>query len=530
MAAFADRSTAWDRLGESWDLIVVGGGITGAGILVEAVRLGLRTLLVEQADFASGASSRSSKLVHGGLRYLKNHQVKVTFEAVRERDRLLREGPGLVSGLDFMLAAYRSDRIPGWEYGLGLAVYDLLAGRWDHRRFSPEAAVERCPLLASDDLGVAYEYLDAETDDSRLVLRLLHEAPLDLGLALNYARAAALLTSADGSARGVRVEDTSGRGLPDREVEARVVINATGAWADELRRAVGGTPRLRRLRGSHLVFPTTRFPLNRAVSFGHPADGRAMFAIPWEGVTLVGTTDLDHDRPLDTETAISPQETEYLLDAAARRFPAQELEATDIQSVYSGIRPVIDTGKADPGKESREHVMWTERGLLTVAGGKLTTFRPMAHSALERVRSRLGIEADIDRHRPTLDPTPLPADLPSPLDAAARLRLLGRYGADAPAVATAGRLDPVNGSTALWAELVWTAGAEAVVHLDDLLLRRARLGLTLPKGGIDQLPEIRAAVQPALGWDDARWNQEADRYRTLWRRWYGPPDGTAGTG
>lgn len=517
------RTRAWSRLDGPWDLIVIGGGITGAGILREAARIGLRVLLVEQADFGAGTSSRSSKLVHGGFRYLKNAQIKLTYDSVRERERLLKDGRGLITSLGFLLATFRSDRPPGWVYGLGLVIYDLLAWKWGHRYYDAFDMLELCPKLRQAGLLGGYRFFDAQTDDARLVLRLIQEGVREGGLALNYTRAARLLKQANGQVCGVALEDLSDEFLPGAEALAPVVINATGAWADELRNQIGGRARLRRLRGSHLILPASRLPLTRAVSFGHPRDGRYIFAVPWEGVILVGTTDVDHDRPLDTETAISPAEVAYLLEAARHIFPEQELDLQDVQATFAGIRPVIGTGKADPSKESREHVLWNENGLLTVTGGKLTTFRLMAHAALRKACACLPGTPDIDAEMRVLDPPPLESGLPDFLNPAARLRLLGRYGAETPALAQAAAQDefePLAGSNSLWAELRWAARSEAVVHLDDLLLRRVRVGLTLPQGGLDCLGRIRAIVQPELGWDDARWDFELDRYRALWKKCY----------
>lgn len=524
------RAQAWSRLAQphsshdcGWDIIVVGGGITGAGILCEAARAGLRALLVEQADFSSGTSSRSSKLVHGGFRYLKNAQVKLTYESVRERERLLKEGRGLVSSLGFLLASFQGDRPPAWVYGLGLVVYDLLAWKWGHRHYDAFDMLELCPKLRDHGLLGGYRFFDAQTDDARLVLRLIREGVRAGGLALNYTRAARLLTTANGQVRGVALEDVSGEIFQSCEVCAPVVINATGAWADDLRGQVGGRSRLRRLRGSHLILPFQRLPLTRAVSFGHPRDGRYIFVVPWEGVTLVGTTDVDHDQPLETEISISPAEAAYLLEAAQSAFPCQELSPRDIQATFAGVRPVIGTGQADPSKESREHVLWNENGLLTVTGGKLTTFRLMAHDALAKARARLPGRPVFDPNQRLLNQPPLESGLPEGLSPAVRLRLVGRYGDDTPALVQAvdaQEFEPVSGSSSLWAELRWASRAEAAVHLDDLLLRRVRIGLTLPNGGLDCLERIRQTVQPELGWDDLRWEFEADRYRELWKRCY----------
>lgn len=524
------RKQAWSDLNQPWDLIIIGGGITGAGILREAARAGLKALLLEANDFASGTSSRSSKLVHGGFRYLKNLQIRVTLQSVRERERLIHEGRGLVNPLSFLLVNYRSDTIPAWVFGSGLVVYDLLALKWGHRRYDQIDMHDLCPPLREDGLLGGFRYFDAQTDDSRLVLRVIREAVLDGALALNYARVTDLLKTSNGKVCGVVVENQSpGDPFTTQEIQSAVVINATGAWADELRDRQGslsnpgGRARLRKLRGSHLIFSSKRLPLTRSVSFLHPQDHRPVFAIPWEGVTIFGTTDVDHPGLLEPDVTISEAEAAYLLQAAQFAFSRQELTRADVQGAYSGVRPVVDTGKTDPSKESREHILWDENNLLTVTGGKLTTFRLMAHDALERVRSRLPGKPVFDKQARVLDS--VLGELPNVenLHPAQRLRLCGRYGsaaAELTANAQPGELTSIDGSSALWAELRWAARSEAVVHLDDLLLRRVRLGLLLARGGLDQIHLIRAIAQDELGWDDQRWDTEATAYARLWNKCY----------
>ena len=520
------RDEIWSRLDQPWDVIVIGGGITGAGILREATRLGLRTLLVEQRDFAWGTSSRSSKLVHGGLRYLKERKVRLTRASVRERKRLLQEGPGLIDPLGFLLATYQGDRPGRWTYSAGLSVYDLLALQWSHRHYSADDFQMLAPHISRAGLKGGFRYGDAQTDDARLVLRLIQEAVADGGVAINYVAAEELLR--DGDVRGVRLRDqVTGR---TAEVYGQVVVNATGAWADRLRGQVGAEPRIRPLRGSHLLFPAWRLPVAQAVSFLHPVDRRPVFIFPWEGITLVGTTDVDHDQPLDDEPHISPDEVAYLMAAVEAQFPALELTLDDVISTFAGVRPVIGTGKEDPSKESRDHVVWTEDGLLTVTGGKLTTFRLIALDALKAMRDRLPDMPPPDDRMPVLRPVILEMPGAEHLDEAARRRLLGRYAADAPALVAAalpGELEPIPGTQTLWAELRWAARAEGVLHLDDLLLRRVRLGHLLPEGGKEHLPRIRAICQPELGWDDARWQAEEAAYLQLWHTCYSLPDRAA---
>ena len=337
-----------------------------------------------------------------------------------------------------------------------------------------------------------------------------------------------MLRRADGRVCGVAVADVADQGCErTAEAMAPVVVNATGAWADRLRVQIGARQRLRCLRGSHLVFPPDKFPLTRAVSFAHPFDGRPIFALPWEGVTLFGTTDVDQVKMGSMEPGIDSAELDYLMSAVAYGFPALGLEQRDIQSTFAGVRAVVDTGKADPSKESREHVLWSENGLLTVTGGKLTTFRVMARDALKAVGKAGGRRFKVGDSR-ALD-TPNDMAPLSSLDPALRLRLAGRYGQEAPDLIEAAAkhdLAPVDvkvGHIALWAELRWAARAEGVVHLGDLLLRRVRLGLLLPRGGLGHMATIRAIVQPELGWDDCRWSAELVAYMRQWRDFYSLP-------
>ncbi|MBX3192182.1 MAG: glycerol-3-phosphate dehydrogenase/oxidase [Labilithrix sp.] len=521
------RDEVWKKLSETrsgkspWDLIVIGGGITGAGILGEAARHGKKALLVEAQDFASGTSSRSTKLVHGGLRYLRQGQFLLTRKSVRERETLMNEGKGLVDPLGFTLAAFPGDQMPKWMYGVGLAMYDALAWKWAHEAQTKEEIIRRVPAVSGSKVQGGYRYFDAQTDDARLVIRVLREAAAHGGTAINYVRADKLLRTQDGRVRGVVLRDMAPEGGSRTvEVEAKVVISATGAWADELRAELGHEKRLRRIRGSHLTFRADRLPLAEAVSLLHPRDQRAVFAIPWEGVSILGTTDVDHG-DLDEEPAISRDETDYLLEAAQKAFPSLELGDEDIISTFSGVRPVIDTGKSDPSKESREHAIWKEDGLLTISGGKLTTFVLMARDALAAAEEDLG---ELGPRTRIFDPGPEEIAWPSSFDEAQRVRLLGRFGAEIGEIANDTELaQPIDGSIALWSELRHAARSEAVVTLADLLLRRVRLGLLLPNAGLDRIGRIREIAQPELGWSDARWEAEEKAYRATWQKAYSVP-------
>lgn len=528
MGSSAVRAHTWTELDRPWDVIVIGGGITGAGVFREATKAGLNTLLVEADDFASGTSSRSSKLVHGGLRYLKNAQFKTTLESVEERELLLRQGKGLINRLGFLFTNLRGDPLPGWIFGIGLIAYDVMARQWTHRAYDRLDMRELCPMLTTPALQGGYRYFDAQTDDARLVLRVIQEGERSGGTALNYACVKTLLRNHNGRTCGIALQDSRNK-EGTIELQAHVVVNATGARVNELRSGVDRGQRIRPLRGSHLIFPGKRLPLTRAISLWHPQDGRPVFFLPWEGVTLLGTTDIDHE-DVHQEPAISPLEVDYLLQAAWHVFPELDLRAADIQATFSGVRPVISSGKRDPSKESRDHLLWHEDGLITIAGGKMTTFRLMARDVLNYLQGYFPRLREFDRSQPILDPLPdwldqtLQVDSLKPSD---RLRLAGRYGAAAIELiksARPGEFQKIASTEYLWAELRHSARSESVVHLTDLLLRRVRLGLLLPEGGRACLPEIRAIVQSELGWDEARWAQETRLYLDTWRKCYNLPD------
>jgi len=518
------RQQVWQSLDQQWDILIIGGGITAAGILRRAVQEGYRTLLVEAQDFASGTSSKSSKLIHGGFRYLRNRQFDVTKESVREREWLLKEARDLVTPLGFLMPSPQDRKISS-QYGVGVVLYDLLAPKWQHSKLSESQLLRKCPELMAEDLKGGYLYYDAVMDDTRVVLRMIREAVAAGGSAINYAKATTLLRDSNGQVCGVVLVDQSPGSLGDKEVKANVVINATGPWSDELRSELGVPARLRKLRGSHLVFPRERLPLKQAVTLLHPRDHRAMFAIPWEGVTLVGTTDLDHTFPLaQGEPYTTEEEIGYILQAASATFPRLDLGRADILSTFSGLRPVVNTGQADPSKESRAHVIWEEAGMLTVTGGKYTTFRIMAEQALQHAMPRLPYPSDPSKRKRYF--ASLPASRPPAGISLAQYRyLLGRYGQeinDLLACAHNGENQSIHDLPNFWSELRWAARNGAVEHLDDLLLRRVRLGMLLPGGASDDLARVRMIAQPELGWDDERWQQEVTRYNELYRRSYSP--------
>jgi len=506
-----------------WDLIVIGGGITGAGILREAARRGLKAILIEQRDFAWGTSSRSSKMVHGGLRYLLSGDVRLTRDSLRQRDRLLREAPGLVDPMGFLYADYRGRRPGRWSFMALLTAYDLLGGRWNHRYWPPHEFTLLAPRINLEGLKGGVQSGDAVTDDARLVLRVIREAQGDGAFALNYVSAENLLRQKN-RVCGVSVKD--GISGATGELWAKVVMNATGAWADRLRSQVGERGRIRPLRGSHLVFPFWRIPVAQAVTLKHPGDGRPVFIMPWEGVTLVGNTDLDHQENLDQEAHISESEVDYLLEAVGFQFPSLDIGRQDIIVTFAGVRPVVGGGVLNPSKEKRDHSIWEEQGLISVTGGKLTTFHLMAMDAFKCASRSHPSWTWRDGDSPLFRRADERVLALGDLDASLRRRLAGRYGFEAEEVfhcAAGGELDRVPGTDTLWAELRWAARNEAVVHLEDLLLRRSRLGLLLPEGGKAHFHHVRRICREELGWDGERWEEEEERYGSLWRRCYAVP-------
>lgn len=522
------REDTWNNLDQPWDVLIIGGGITGAGVLRASVHAGLKVLLVEANDFSFGTSSRSSKLIHGGFRYLRNWQIGVTRESVREREWMIREAPHLVYKKGFHIPYYNTYSTSFSKFRFGVALYDLLAPKWAHRSLSVDHMREEVPGINPQGLLGGFHYYDACMDDSRVVLRVLREACLAGGTALNYALAMKLLHCADGAVCGAVLADTSGSGRT-AEVKAKVVINATGPWTDELRSQVGGEPRLRKLRGSHLVFTCERFPFVTSIGLIHPQDHRALFIIPFEGTTMIGTTDLDHPAEWEQKYAepfASSEEIDYLLEAANFLYPELKLEHKDIISTFAGLRPTIRVdGDEAPSKVSRAHALWEESGLLTITGGKYTTFRIMARQAVEAALVKLGREPVVSGKR-FFDPLPRLGN--SPLDPAAAGYLLGRYGAETAAVlacAKPGELEKIAPLQNTWAELRWAAREEGVLHLADLLLRRVRLGMLLPDGAAIVMDRVRAIVQPEMGWTDADWSRELKDYQSTWATYYGPKPG-----
>ncbi len=529
------RERAVRRLDEDLDVLVIGGGITGAGILHDAALRGLSVALVERGDFACGTSSRSSKLIHGGLRYLRRMQLAITRTACRERDRLVVGDPHLVWPVRFLYPSYAHDATPGWQVDLGLAMYDHLTPvRHRHARVGAGAAAELVPRLATDGLEFGLLYDDAAADDARLVLAVIAAGVLAGGSALSYARVEDVIRGGDGRLTGARVTDLeSGRTL---DVRASVVVNACGAWADEVRALAGRhTARVRPSRGSHLLFARDRLPIDVAVTVLSPDDGRPVFAVPHPEGTLDGTTDLFHEGALE-DPRPSPEEVAYLMRVVRHAFPSAGVTARDVTGAFAGVRPVLSSRAATPSEASREEAVWVEDGLVSTAGGKLTTFRATAEKVVDAA-VRLLPEARREAASPAATAG---VSLPwrcDPRSACAAVRALGadervadglvrRLGALAlPAAAGAdpAHLKPLaDGHDVTGAELLWHLRYGGCVHLEDLLLRRVRLGMWQPRLCLELAPALRPLLRRAAGWSVARWNAEVRRLEGAVANWLPP--------
>lgn len=547
MSRSADQQARWTQawreqvlpelVKQDWDLIVVGGGITGAGVILEAAKRGWRCLLLEQNDFAWGTSSRSSKMVHGGLRYIAQGELALTRDSVRERQLLLDNEPGLVDPLPFLYPHYQGEFPGPYTFAGVLWLYDLFAGQ-AFRQFHPPWQV---PMVAAglqhDKLKGASQFQDAVTDDSRLVLHVLAEARALGVCVLSYVRVQehvysktdAVVEQSEAQKRrvcGVRVADTlTGEQF---ELRCKALAQATGVWTD----AAGLSQQqqhMRPLRGSHLLLPSWRLPVSQSVSFKHPTDGRLLFVFPWEGATVIGTTDIDHHDDLNQEAAISQTEVDYLLAGCAKVFPGAQITEADVLSTWSGVRPIVaknTTGGHKPSDESREHVLWVEPGCVSLAGGKLTTFRLLALEMLQACSvfngcsMQVGPEAQHWMEQYAADQC-----LPG-VSSSVQRRLYGRYRANWSAFcAVFNEVGPQQVSTTpiFWAELAYACEHELVIHLDDLLLRRTRFGLLLAQGGVALLEQVCELCQPRLGWDEQRWTQEQQRYLSIYQQFYSLP-------
>jgi glycerol-3-phosphate dehydrogenase len=507
-----------------FDLIVVGGGITGSGILLDAAQRGLKTLLVESNDIASGTSSRSSKLIHGGLRYLKQMQFRVTRLSCAERDRMVDLDPHLVDPIRFLYPARRGDKMPGWTVDLGLWMYDRLTSRPEkHARLDAEELATLAPGIDLNGLDRTLAYSDARTDDARLTLAVAATGLAFGGHALTRAEVGDGISDAEGHVVGVRLRDLlSGA---EHEARAHVVVNATGHWTDRLRERFGlEGRRVRPSRGSHLIFSRERLPVQTAVGFISPDDGRPLFVVPHPEGILAGTTDLYHDGDLD-DPRPSHEEADYILRAVQAQFPDRALTAADVVATFAGLRPILDTHADNPSEATREEAIWEERRLLSVAGGKLTTWRSTAAEAVDAALDLLPDErarlAGPCRTEGTALVGLAPRDLGESLGAAygiasgiadAMARRLGaRAWLACESSSAPAEIRPLTPDTDLSAaEVRAHARFGGVLRLEDLLLRRARVGVWNPALATELASKVAPILASELGWDAKRTGDEIE--------------------
>ena len=542
----ADALAALER--DSFDLVVVGGGITGAGVALDAASRGYSVALLERDDFAAGTSSRSSKLIHGGLRYLQNFDLGLVREALLERSLLVKLAPHLVKPLAMLVPSFEGKR-PDRLLGVGLNMYDVMAwrrGREDGEEWSPARhriidgaeAVQLAPVLESRDPTAAYLFYDCQTDDVRMVLSVLGEAERFGAVIANRCDVRGLVER-DGRAVGVLARDAETGA--EFEVGGTNIISATGVWADQLRpdELYGHEemPRIRPSRGTHVTMSRERLSVDVGVIV--PAGGgRTVFVLPWLGRTLVGTTDNDYEGPLDHVPA-SEDDIAYLLKAVNDYF-GTDIGPADLTGAYAGVRPLISTG--DPKKSvdisRRAELYETSSGLVTITGGKFTTWRRMAKSAVDRIVEREGREAPCRTHEIPIgqpeDPSALP-EVPG-VDEDSRVHLAARYGhaardvlrlaVAAPQLAT--RISPDLPD--IVAEAAFAAGHEQARSLADVLLRRTRVGLldarTLAAPDSEGARRAARALAGELGWDEPRIEQELLAWLDVARREGLVPGGT----
>jgi glycerol-3-phosphate dehydrogenase len=539
------RRRALERLAsDRFDVLVVGGGITGAGVALDAASRGLRTALVEKEDFASGTSSKSSKLVHGGIRYLQQHEYRLVYENLAERQRLLDNAPHLVTPIPFLIPLFGRagvvNRGVARAYRSALWLYDLTGGvriGRRHEKVTKTEALAHLPTLRSEELLEGFLYWDARADDARLTLTVLRTAVLDHdAVTANYCPAVAFEPGPDGRVSGARVEPVDEEPFT---VRASVVVNAAGVWADVVRSLDEGSDphSIRPAKGIHITVPREAFPCDIAAVIPVRQDHRSIFVVSWGEQVYLGTTDTRWDGPLDEPDA-TPEDVEYLLDAA-NAVTTRPIGPSDVTGIWSGLRPLLApvAGKRAPSERtadlSRRHTVRTSAsGVVTVTGGKLTTYRKMAEDTVDAALAVLGgrrrrcvtknlrlrgapagqgsKRADRSSH----------AESTTPADAAssAATHLARRYGTETPAVLAVAEerpelLEPlVPGLPYLAVEAVYAVRAEMACSVADVLDRRTRASLRDARAAATAGPGVAELLAPELGWDRARVASEAASY------------------
>jgi glycerol-3-phosphate dehydrogenase len=541
-AGFVHRFRREDSLrrlaDEQFDVLVIGGGVTGAGVALDAASRGLKTALVEKGDFASGTSSKSSKMVHGGLRYLQQREFRLVYENLAERQRLLDNAPHLVSPLPFLIPLFGRDGVVSKtvarSYSIALWLYDLTGGiriGARHKRVTKDQALSHLPTLKTQNLVAGFLYFDARADDARLTLTLARTAALEHGAVVaNYTPVVRVTSDAQGKADGAIVRANADDASSEFAIAARVVVNATGVWADEVRALDEGThPRsIRPAKGVHVTVPAERLPCDIAAVIPVPKDRRSIFVVSWPDTDLVylGTTDTDYKGPLD-DPSCTPEDVDYLLEAA-NNVTTSALTRADVTGVWAGLRPLL----APPDKSghvsertadlSRRHTVRTSpHGVVTVTGGKLTTYRKMAQDTVDVVVGQLG---ENPKSRPCVTKnlrligataaTKDPVAMAHP-----RAHLVSRYGTESAAVVALaeGRpelLEPaIAGLPYLGAELVYAAREEMAQTLDDVLSRRTRAVIQQAQPTMAAAEAAALLIAPEMGWDDEQASAQATQFR-----------------
>ncbi|HZV36594.1 MAG TPA: glycerol-3-phosphate dehydrogenase/oxidase [Verrucomicrobiae bacterium] len=502
-----DRSVSLQRLESrgAWDIIVIGGGATGLGAAVDAASRGHKTLLLEQHDFAKGTSSRSTKLVHGGVRYLRQGHLPLVFEALRERGIILRNAPHLAHDQPFVIPIY--SRWDGLFYGIGMKIYDLMSGKLSlgaSRSLSREETLRRIPTVASEDLRGGVIYHDGQFDDARLAINLAQTFSDLGGTPINYVEIVGLLKN-EGRIKGVRALDReTGR---EYEIAGRAVINATGIFTDRIMHLddPAAKPRIAMSRGAHLVVDRKFLPGDSAIMVPHTDDGRVLFAVPWHDKVILGTTDTPAPEA-SLEPRASREEIEFILHHAAR-YLAQPPKREDVLSVYAGLRPLVkSTGKQRTAAISRDHFLFiSHAGLVTITGGKWTTYRKMGETAVNHAAIVGGLES-----RPSKTETLRIHGWNENADTHDPLKI---YGSDADAVRALMNEQPALREKIhlrlpyTGAEVIWAARKEMARTVEDILARRTRALLLDAQASIEAAPLVAGLLADELG-RDAGWQQK----------------------
>ena len=548
------RAEMWERLGSDVDVLVVGGGVTGAGVARDAARHGLTVALVEQDDLAYGTSSRSSKLVHGGLRYLESYEFGLVFESVSERRILMDLAPHLVNPLGFVFPVYAGSKHNLFIINAGMWLYDglsLFRSPKIHKKLKPAEVAVLEPVLRQEGLEGAPLYYDCSTDDARLTLETALDAAEEGAVIATYARVTHFLEDETGRITGAAVKDRfSGE---EKEIHAHAVVNATGPWTDRtlaMRRGEvaddANRGLLRPTKGVHVVVDAEKLPVQHAVVCFHPEDSRVLFAIPWGDRTYIGTTDTDY-RGDPGEVAATAADVDYLLQAANTYFPQHTLVPADVISTWAGLRPLMAPPSDEHGESmnesavSREHrIMVGVGGLVTIAGGKLTTYRRMAAEVTDTVVRLLRISGHLpeDLSDPKTDSAPLVGAVGWPEDddhaaVAAKVRaaskdvlpedvarhLTDSYGMRAFTLAELCAADAslaeriLPGRPETFVQVDWAVHEELATSLSDVMIRRTQLYYRDHDQGLGVAEAVAERMAERLGWDGARRNEELGRYR-----------------